>query len=367
MPSRSNYSKISLPILSISFLLGLFLSWGLFSGDEQGRVNILQLIAIYVFLPIFSLLFSTVSILAGKNWNFAKLISLVPLWSNRQKSEFFRLAQKNHSKLYFFYQSQLAALSFSIASLLVLLIMLLSTDVNFVWRSTLLDAEKLLPLLKYLSMPWWFWQDAQPSLELLSVTQDSRLISQNNTGTSFGEWWQFIIAAQLLYAFLLRFVSLVVCSLLLRWTTNPKKTIQIISRSNREASSVLDTDLAMPVSNIDSDYALNNWGGLEQNLLDAVEKKLRFTQQSELKAGPLATYTEQMVSERWQEPQLLIVKGWEPPLAELSDFMQNGKGYLLPLDWNKQGFKVLKDIHLNEWRRFVFHQPNWQLVQLEMS
>ena len=74
-----------------------------------------------------------------------------------------------------------------------------------------------------------------------------------------------------------------------------------------------------------------------------------------------------MVSERWQETQLLIVKGWEPPLAELSDFMQNGRGYLLPLDWKEDDILPLSKSHLDEWRRFIKALPNWQLLQLEST
>ena len=169
MSTLSNQSKVSFPILIAGFLLGLFLSWSLLSGDQQGRVNLLQLVAIYVFLPIFSLLFSSVSLLIGKSWNFAKLISVIPLWS-QQNNELLHLIRHPQAKLYFFYQSQLAALSFSLASLLVLLMLLVSTDVNFIWRSTLLNAEQLYWLLDCLATPWSFWPSAQPELELLQLT-----------------------------------------------------------------------------------------------------------------------------------------------------------------------------------------------------
>ncbi len=372
MSTLSNQSKLSVPILVIGFLLGLFLSWSLISGDQQGRVNILQLVAIYIFLPFFSLLFSSVSLLLGKNWNFARLVSVIPLWSQAQQDNFLRLVQHPHSKWYFFYQSQLAALSFSLASLLVLLILLISTDVNFIWRSTLLDAKQLFPFLQWLATPWQFWSSAQPNLDLLQVTQDSRLPGQNGHRGNFGDWWSFIFAAQLFYAFLLRFVSIVICKLYLKIVDKRPEAIHLTrsnqSNNDRQQEITLEgTELAPLVSNISSGFTLNNWCGLNKNLLQKIQNKLQYSKTSELSAGPLASHSEQMVAERWQETQLLIVKGWEPPLAELADFMQNGKGYLLPLDWQGDEIQNLSEPHLNEWRRFINHLANWQLLQLENS
>jgi hypothetical protein len=365
MSTLSNQSKLSVSILVIGFLLGLFLSWSLISGDQQGRVNILQLVVIYIFLPIFSLLFSSVSLLLGKNWNFARLVSVIPLWSQDQQDNFLRLVQHPLSKWYFFYQSQLAALSFSLASLLVLLILLISTDVNFIWRSTLLDAEQLFPFLEWLASPWQFWPSAQPNLELLQVTQDSRLPGQNSHRGNFAEWWSFIFAAQLFYAFLLRFISIIICKLYLKILDKRPKTIHLTSSNQSKNDPQRGIELAPLVNNINSDFTLNNWCGLNKNLLQKIQNKLQYSKTSELSAGPLASHSEQMVAERWQDTQLLIVKGWEPPLAELADFMQNGKGYLLPLDWQADEMQALSEPHLNEWRRFVNHLANWQLLHLE--
>ncbi len=365
MSTLGNQSKVFFPILIAGFLLGLFLSWSLLSGDQQGRVNLLQLVAIYVFLPIFSLLFSSISLLIGKSWNFAKLVSLVPLWSQKQQNEWLHLIQHPQAKLYFFYQSQVAALSFSFASLLVLLMLLLSTDVNFIWRSTLLDAKQLYWLLEELATPWSFWPSAQPDLELLQLTQDSRIQMQKITNVHFGDWWQFIFAAQLFYAFLLRFITIIGCKIVFRIADKQPQSIQLVRTRHYQSEAVSALELAPVINQTQSDFALNNWCGLKQSLLDKIQQKLNHQKTSELSAGPLALYSEQMVAERWQETQLLIVKGWEPPLAELSDFMQNGKGYLLPLDWKGENILPLSKRHLDEWRRFVKTLPNWQLLQIE--
>lgn len=365
MSSLGGQSKLTSVIVTAGFILGLFLSWGLLSGDQQGRVNVLQLVAIYIFLPIISLLFSSISLLIGKSWNFAKLITLIPLWSGNQRSDLLRLLQKPHAKLIFFYQSQLAALSFSLASLIVLFLLLISSDVNFIWRSTLLSAEQIYWLLEWLATPWQFWPSAQPNLELLQTTQDTRLIMHKTVNNNFGAWWQFILAAQIFYAFLLRFVSILGCKFYSKVINKQPQEIKLVRSKPSKAGVIEVSELAPVVNQVDSGFALTNWGGLKQQLLQKIQKKLQATKRSELSAGPLASHAEQMVAERWQETQLLIVKGWEPPLAELADFMQNGKGYLLPLDWSDDGIQPLSKTHLDEWRRFILQLPSWQLLQLD--
>lgn len=362
--SKSQLLKISYPILVIGFLFGLILSYGLISGDQQGRVNIIKLIAVYIFLPILSLLFSILSLALGKSWNFAKLSSSIPLWSQQHKNNFFRLAQHPLSKFYFFYQSQLAALSFSLASLLVLVILLVSSDVNFVWRSTLLDAEQLYPLLKWLASPWLFWQTAQPTIELLFTTQDSRLSPPDYQINHFAGWWQFILAAQIFYAFLLRFISIVGCRVILKIAFRPSQSVRL-SRSHMVNKQVQSMELEPPIHDVNTDYSLNNWCGLEEAFVQQLLAKLSFSKTSELNAGPLVSYAQQLVSERWQATQLIVVKGWEPPLAELADFMQNGKGYLLPVDWNNAGFVTLNKAHFEEWQRFISQFEQWQILDLE--
>jgi hypothetical protein len=64
----------------------------------------------------------------------------------------------------------------------------------------------------------------------------------------------------------------------------------------------------------------------------------------------------------------VLVKSWEPPLAELADYLQTGDGYLMPLDWKLSGSestrKAIEPFHLEEWRRFTALQENWELLQL---
>lgn len=352
--------KTTKKIVLVAFILGLFLTWGILIGDEQGRINLLHLLVLYVFIPIFSLSVSVLSIIFGFGFNFATLVSLMPLWSSEQKREFLVLNQQKNSKWILLFQSQLAAISFSLASLSVFMILLISTDMNFIWRSTILNAEQIHPILKWLASPWSFWQSAQPDLDLLKFTQDSRISTFDINGSIYGKWWQFIFAVQVFYALILRLISILVCFFMIKKMN--VSTPFVITQKNNLAKNV--QELAEINNKIESDFSLVNWCGFPSVKIEGVLRGFKGQKISELKAGPLASYAEQLTAERWQGQLLILVKGWEPPLAELADFMENTSGYILPLDWNEHTMIKLKEHHCNEWRRFVAGLNRWQLVQL---
>jgi uncharacterized protein DUF2868 len=367
MQALDSHFKNTALIIAIGFTIGLFMSWSLFSGDENGRVNLLHLIAVFVFLPITSLVISSSSLFFGNGINLATVLSLLPVWSNTQRRQFLLQKQLKISKWSFFYQSQLAAISFSLASLLVFFLLLVTTDINFVWRSTILSAEQIFPLLDWLASPWYFWDSAKPNLELLMSTQDSRMSLGYSNENSFGDWWPFILSAQIFYAFLLRLAAITVCLLIFKINRSSfsQQAFHLERTHMTDFEGTLDEHQVKVYRQVESSYSLNNWCGIDSEKLRLIEAKLSHGKTSVLDAGPLASYAQQMISERWQEPQLLLVKGWEPPLAELSDFMQNGNGYLMPIDWDDKGLVALPNKHLVEWKRFLLPLKNWKLLQLE--
>ncbi|MFT7133731.1 MAG: hypothetical protein ACI81O_002449, partial [Cyclobacteriaceae bacterium] len=64
---------------------------------------------------------------------------------------------------------------------------------------------------------------------------------------------------------------------------------------------------------------------------------------------------------------VVLVKGWEPPLGELQDYLQSlvTGSYLLPVDWDESGVRRLTDVHLEEWRRFAGELDGWSVLQPE--
>ncbi len=355
--TQENSLKIAWPFIILGGTLGFLLSWMVLSGDQQGRVNIFYLLLVYLFIPLLSILASVFSLLFGKGINLARLVSSLPLWSFQTKDLMRKIHQMNLDKSWFLMQSQAAAIAFSLASLTTYFVLLLATDLNFVWRSTILNPADIFPFLKLVAMPWSFWEGAQPSIDLLEMTRDSRMASSTNPVGDYGVWWKFILATQLFYSFMLRVLLIIWSRVWIRrtLTSDIEQTLQnqLNKRTitNEEKSTSVDI-----VDQIPDSLLINNWHDIPENILQLIPH--------------LDLSTERIEMVNWQESsshinatteQLLIVKAWEPPMGELEDYMKTTRGYLLPLDWSESSLKQLESNHLQEWQRFINHLQQWQL------
>ena len=351
------------PVFFSGAAAGFILSWGVLSGDQQGRVNLLYLLLVYLLIPILSVVVSLISLVKGRGINLASLLFSLPFWSFNKQATVRKVHQFRLDKYWFLMQSQAAAIAFSVASLATFFLLLITTDLNFVWRSTILDAADIFSWLKAIAWPWFFWQSAQPDIQLLQMTQDSRLIISVKDAGVYAHWWQFILATQVFYSLLLRSLLFFGC----RWWINRSMhndleqhlQSQIEQHSQRTED---PCDLSSEVNHLPCGIAVNNWAGTPSEILAALPE-LNLDQQDLIIAGPTASAAEQSAAERWQGEQLIIVKAWEPPMGELEDFLENSRGYLLPLDWNESGLTKPRTVHLDEWRRLAGRLPNWQLYQ----
>ncbi len=354
------------PAILISSALGFLLTWGLLSGDEQGRVNLFYLLFIYLILPLSSLLISVSSMLTGKGINLVRLIAKFPsIIQNNQSIR--KLRQLGIDKHWCFYQSQLSAMAFSLVSLIVFFVLLLVTDINFVWRSTILSTDDIFPFLNFIALPWSFWEQAQPNIDLLNATQDTRLLGQQKLLGHHADWWQFILAVQIFYSLAARSFLLLITAYLFQKYLKSDVETKLQSKISQAPSRLAAEETQLAVVNIISpDILINNWAGVEQGLLDKLQL-FRLREDQVVSAGPHASEAERMVVERWRGEQVVIVKSWEPPLAELADFLENSHGYVFPIDWQTESeaseIKVvkLKEEHLLEWSRFISQLPAWQV------
>ncbi len=354
--------KTAWPIVFAGGFLGLILSWSVLSGDDSGRVNLFYLLVVYLLFPIFSLLISCMTLVFGKGVNLARIVSGFPVWFSHRRSLLRKIHQYKIEKYWLFFQSQLSALAYSVASLFVLFLLLLATDINFVWRSTLLSAEDIYPLLQAVAAPWTFWDKAQPSFALLEATRDSRLdVLSGGKAVNYGLWWQFVLAVQLFYCVILRGVLLLFSFLWIR-----KKIVNDIEVKLCEALSRNDKDTTALLSykelifKLPDGLMINNWAGIDLTLINEILVS-QPSSDNLIKAGPLATEVEQRIAERWQGKQLVVVKSWEPPMGELMDFLENGKGFIFPVDYSETSVKPVKLMHLQEWRRFINNMNSWDV------
>jgi hypothetical protein len=340
---------------------GFVVSWGVLSGDAQGRVNLLYLLLIYLVIPITSLFISTTSLMFGKGINLPRLLTKLPKLFDNQVEKFRKNKQFNVDKQWFFYQSQIAAIAFSVASLLSYFVMLLISDVNFVWRSTLIDTATLHQILQFIAIPWQFLDSAQPSLELLSKTQDSRLLNSYPASEYHSAWWQFIFAVQLVYSILVRGLLLAITAAIFRYRLAKDFALQLLRKPLGESTSQPESfELATIVHQVNQSIMVCNWGGFNEAIVTHFTG-LPFDPDRFVSAGPNASLAERKVAERWQGEQLVLVKSWEPPMGELADFLENSSGFISPINLKSNQLSRIRRQHLEEWQRFANKLHNWKI------
>jgi len=357
----------------LGLIVGFLVGYGVLDGDTQGRVNLLFLLMLFAFLPVIGLILSIGFLIKGGHRGLAGWILELPLLPQHLTAEIINLGLSGSRKSWLFYQTQILTLSFALGGLMVYLLLLIGSDISFVWRSTLLQASDLFPVLNALAAPWFFWSEAQPSFELLTQTQDFRLSAQSVDAPVLGQWWKYIFAAQCTYNLLPRTLMLVISrSRYLRITgakANPAEPRQspgiLIPDSNTEAK------LAPVVYSLIDPYLLLDWahspGFCHEHLGNPLGNPVNiFVVEPLAKPLPIESGVESEI-----QSVVVLVKSWEPPLGELSDYLSFISGqyhkFILPLDWNEDEVTPIREIHLKEWRRFTVTLNGWQLLQLDGS
>ena len=337
------------PFVLLSLLAGILISWPALSGDALGRVNIMYLLLLYFVVPIVSLFSTIISWLTGSNVHSGYWLTRFGNFSFL-KSDFFRtLRQQNLDKLWLLQQSQLIAVSFAVASLVVFLFLLVFTDLSFVWRSTLLTPENIYPMLQWVAKPWQFWSGAQPSLELLAASQEYRLNQTAQNPQSLANWWTFILAVQLFYSFILRSIifSALTVQLKQRLKNNDGPVTDFITKVNQE-SGITKLE-AVPLSKINHHRPVVLWDNIAHKIAD---KLFPESTQSYIVIDTWTGDQTQINQLREINEPIIVVKAWEPPMAELADQVAINKGYILPLNWNEHGLIAIEPIAHDEWARF---------------
>jgi len=352
---------ISVMIALIAFILGLLASVAALSGDEYGRVNLLLSLFLFALLPAFGLLATAVFLSLGRRSGIAALLVELRVTPKRFAALLARQGGAAQRQRILFSLSQGWLLSFVAGNLLGFALMLLAMDISFVWRSTLLEASDLLPVLDFVAMPWSFWSAAQPSLEMLSQTQDFRLQGSPNDANYVGQWWRFLLAAQLCYSLSPRTLLWLIGKNRLARKTETLSTDQNRKVSAENPISEIDR-LAKSVTEIPVDSILFDLAHTPDSLLSDIGERL---QVATIHRTPVDLHSQLQRVDYANSPALVVlVRSWEPPLAELADSLreeltaeQQSNLFIAPIDWVSAPQKNERLVepqvaHTQEWRRF---------------
>jgi len=387
--SQRTLEQISVSLSLLGLVVGFLLGYGVLSGDDLGRVNLLFVLILFAFLPVLGLFLSLAFVFIGGRKGLVGWILELPILPQHLAAEVLSLGVSGSRKSWLFYQTQIVTLSFACGGLLVYFLLLIGSDISFVWRSTLLEAPDLLPVLKVLATPWLFWSGAQPSLELLQQTQDFRLSAQSNVAPVLGQWWKYIFAAQCSYNLLPRTVMLFISKNRYLRVSNTAPIsaemsammMQVSAKPHGSGASA--AVLAPVVYSLNHPYIILDWAGSPDFCVEYVTGILG-TPLEVRRIEPLSllTQTEETIASPLQSI-MVLVKSWEPPLAELSDYLcalpnvlpealhkalhERMQRFILPLDWDEGKVQPIREIHLDEWRRFCGTLAGWQLLQLADS
>ncbi len=336
-PSSVSPATIRWIFLLLGLLAGLLLGWPLLAGDTRGQVNLLAVLMLLALLPLLTLLLSLGALLRRKDAAMRLLWQHLPLLPDEWKQRLRQWRIRGDSFWWLFYAGQWLAVGFSLGNLAAFTLLLLFTDLHFVWRSTLLQAADLQPWLEILARPWYFWETAQPTLEWLQQSRGNRL----GEARALNDWWRFLLAAQLCYALLPRL-------LLAAWASRH------LQRNLHRAKAVRTEAAAHPTPDLPGmvDQAPPGALWIDAAWLPAERAaSLPTTPQPEPQDLPN------------DRPLVVIVRAWEPPLAELGDHLRDRHGLLLPLDWNEAGLRPPRAEHLDEWRRFAGTLGDWRVLR----
>ena len=362
--------QVSKLIFLFGFVTGLVLTLSILSGDAQGRVNLLYLLLLFVFLPVTGLLLSLVFVLRKGSKGLAGWILELPFWPATWRHSLHTLSPTDRRRDWLFFLTQLLSLGFAIGSIAAFLLLLLATDISFVWRSTLLEAEQLYPLLSLLAWPWSFWQAAQPDLELLRQSQDFRLGDPQLTSLMLGRWWQYVLAAQFTYNLVPRAIMAVVARA--RFRQGADRVRQNESRFESARASInqvpMQGKLADVVAECATPFVLLNWGDVPKPVMDAVIRMIGSPAQ-ELAVDPMSGSRNDFPDPDSGQP-LIAVKAWEPPMGEIADYLrevetETGRtGLIMPLDWEENTLRSTRDAYVQEWRRFAGTLTDWRILHV---
>ncbi|TNF44214.1 MAG: DUF2868 domain-containing protein [Epsilonproteobacteria bacterium] len=346
--------RVTFALVLIAFALGLLAGIGLLSYSGREPVNVIYFIAVVIFFPLFTMLFTLLAMVRASSsenvlihlspafW-MEKILSFMPakVEASLQTLQINPLL----SNWIILKRSQIIVLFFSFGLLLALLGVVVTKDIAFAWSTTLhISPEALHDFLTMLALPWReFVPAAVPSLELIEQSQYFRLGEKLNEemiahASQLGEWWKFLAFSTLFYAIFLRILMYFIATfgfnravkqslLTLKGTAKLLREINepIISTHAKRGESRFvphEKSYGQIVNTLDASYDnIHGWAIPYEKLL-LLGDSMQVIAPKHFEAGGANTFEEdsEVISKSHGEV-LLFVKGWEPPTMDFADYV----------------------------------------------
>jgi len=369
--TAASVAGVSALLALVSFLLGVSTATGLFTFGPGGRINVVTVFGTLVCLPGVFLLLALANALPTRlrsklpglgaepegggplqpaRWALRLLPPgprdmLEELWGRGRGLERLSAPVRRWVLLS---TSQAAALAFQSGALVACLTLVVFTDLSFGWSTTLeVEPAALHRTTSLLAAPWgWAWPAAVPGSELVETTRYFRIAAEPEPGVPlslYGAWWPFVVMSLGVYGWLPRAVFLVVARLRLRRalaravleTPGSRAVLDrlesplVETRSpGRDAEAeAADADAgpeeaagaALPTRAVVVSWseALDDAPDLGCEPLARFEAGGRRAPEDDERAAADAA----AAAQRQGVPVVLAVRGFEPPLGEVMDFL----------------------------------------------
>lgn len=348
---------VGLIAVAIGVLLGYGAAMGLFYYDGSTPVNVVRVLAVFVALQAVTLVLLGVAALPGRvpgaawlrDLNPARLATLVSRalpGETRDAVQQILGRGQAHQKIYHAVQkwqllswSQAMALAFNLAATAGALQLIVFSDLGFGWSTTLQkDAAQMHGLTDALAWPWQaVWPDAVPAVELVAATQTYRAENfvLGVTAKDSAKWWPFLVMGMVVYGVLPRVATV----MLTRWRLQ-KAVVRAMATTpgadrvlDRMTAAVVETRAAeheagvpMNAAAASAAAASSRVGGVirwAEADFDATNGEAVFDAGGGRSLDEDRQAIAAAAAQGGDQPVLIRVKAWEPPVLEFLDFLSD--------------------------------------------
>ena len=332
------------------------------------------------------------------------ITSLLPGWQSSWETLSQQMRQREYlygdvKKWIFLWQAQRLALAYHAGILITFLLLISFQDLAFGWSSTLtFETQSIHRLTQWMSWPWHnLVPQAVPDLSLIDASRYFRIHTQApalsvETAQELGFWWQFVVLSILVYGVFPRFILWAICKRQLRQqcrlaiASHPevdriigRLAAHSVSTRSLEPGETRFDKVQVSTSGVQgkkpslspldiASVEIINWAQIacsDEELVQRLNPNPKISGAQPLKtiakAGGQCTLAEdeqliKTLGESGCPHTVLALKSWEPPLAELGDFvkalLEAGVSQISLLLVAPPAQKVTHS-NYQEWARFV--------------